>query len=33
MEVKLNKIQNGVILVKPGDKKIIEDSLSEKLKQ
>jgi 26S proteasome regulatory subunit, ATPase 3, interacting protein len=33
MEVKLNKIQNGVILVKPGDKKIIEDSLSEKLNQ
>lgn len=33
MEEKLNKIRSGVILVKPEDKKIIEDSFSEKVNQ
>jgi hypothetical protein len=33
MEEKLNKLQSGVILVKPEDKKIIEESFSEKVTQ
>uniref|UniRef100_A0A0D3FN41 non-specific serine/threonine protein kinase n=1 Tax=Oryza barthii TaxID=65489 RepID=A0A0D3FN41_9ORYZ len=33
MEEKLNKLRNGVILVKPEDKKIIEESFSEKVNQ
>ena len=33
MEAKLNKLQSGVILVKPEDKKIIEESFSEKVTQ
>uniref|UniRef100_A0A0E0D5I0 Homologous-pairing protein 2 homolog n=1 Tax=Oryza meridionalis TaxID=40149 RepID=A0A0E0D5I0_9ORYZ len=33
MEEKLNKLRSGVILVKPEDKKIIEESFSEKVNQ
>ncbi|XP_051178735.1 homologous-pairing protein 2 homolog [Lolium perenne] len=33
MEEKLNKLQSGVILVKPEDKKIIEESFSERVTQ
>lgn len=33
MEEKLNKLRTGVILVKPEDKKIIEDSFAEKVNQ
>lgn len=33
MEEKLNKLQSGVILVKPEDKKIIEEAFSEKANQ
>ena len=33
MEEKLNKLQSGVILVKPEDKKMIEESFSEKVNQ
>ncbi|KAK3146317.1 hypothetical protein QOZ80_3BG0264550 [Eleusine coracana subsp. coracana] len=33
MEEKLNKLRNGVILVKPEDKKVIEDSFAEKVNQ
>uniref|UniRef100_A0A0A9EVW0 Leucine zipper with capping helix domain-containing protein n=1 Tax=Arundo donax TaxID=35708 RepID=A0A0A9EVW0_ARUDO len=33
MEEKINKLRSGVILVKPEDKKIIEDSFSEKVNQ
>lgn len=33
MEEKLDKLRSGVILVKPEDKKIIEDSFAEKVNQ
>ena len=33
MEEKLKKLQSGVILVKPEDKKIIEETFSEKANQ
>uniref|UniRef100_A0A0D9VY24 Homologous-pairing protein 2 homolog n=1 Tax=Leersia perrieri TaxID=77586 RepID=A0A0D9VY24_9ORYZ len=33
MEEKLNKLRSGVILVKPEDKKIIEESFTEKVNQ
>ncbi|KAG8097928.1 hypothetical protein GUJ93_ZPchr0013g36378 [Zizania palustris] len=33
MEEKLNKLRSGVILVKPEDKKIIEENFSEKVNQ
>lgn len=33
MEQKIDKLRSGVILVKPEDKKIIEESFSEKVNQ
>jgi 26S proteasome regulatory subunit, ATPase 3, interacting protein len=33
MEEKLNKLRSGVTLVKPEDKKIIENSFAEKVSQ